>query len=77
MTSLELLLLWLNGIGGILECWEMGLIPGPAQWIKDLVLPQLWLGSDPWPRSSICLRAAKTNKQTNKQKKQKKTNLYY
>ena len=35
------------------------------------MLPQLrlglwlWLGSDPWARNSICLRAAKTNKQTN------------
>ena len=24
-------------------------IPGPVQWVKDLALPQLWLGFDPWP----------------------------
>ena len=43
----------------------MGSILGPAQWVKDLALlklwlrSRLWLGSDPWPRGSICLRAAK------------------
>ena len=26
-----------------------GLIPSPAQWVKDLVLLQLWLEFDPWP----------------------------
>lgn len=32
------------------------MIPGLVQWVKDLVLPQLWhrsqlwLGFDPWPR---------------------------
>ena len=25
------------------ECWDAGLIPGPAQWFKDPVLTQLWL----------------------------------
>ena len=35
--------LWHNGTG-----WNIGLIPGPAQWVKDPVLSQLWLGSDPW-----------------------------
>ena len=25
-------------------CGSMGLIPGPVQWVKDLVLPQLWYG---------------------------------
>ena len=38
-------------------CGIAGLIPGPVQWVKDLVLPQLqhlWqmgLGFNPWPRN--------------------------
>ena len=41
------------------ECWDTGLIPGPAQWVKDLSLPQPWLrfqlqlGSDPWPGNFV------------------------
>ena len=41
------------------EYWNTGSIPSPAQWVKDLALPQLWLelqlqlGSDPWPQNSI------------------------
>ena len=36
-------------------CGGVGSIPGPEQWVKDLVLlqlwqrSQLWLRSDPWP----------------------------
>ena len=47
-----------------LQCWDTGLIPGPAQWVKDPACPQLQcklqlhLGSDPWPRNSICLGVA-------------------
>ena len=50
------------------EHWNAGLIPGPAQRVKDLVLlelrlsSQLWLGSDPWPRNSMCHGAAKKKK---------------
>ena len=29
-----------------LEFWDLGLIPGLAQWVKDLVLPQLDLAQE-------------------------------
>ena len=51
--------------------------PSPAQWVKDLALPSLWLrsqlqlGSDSWPRNSICCGVAK------KGKKEKKKNMFY
>ena len=60
--------LWLNGVNSVLEALEADSIPGPAQWVKDPALPQLWLRlqlwlrSDPWPGNSICLRAAKSEK---------------
>ena len=50
------------------ELWDVGLIPGLAQWLKDPAFLQLWLKSrlwlryDPWPRSSICYGAAKNEK---------------
>ena len=59
------------------ECWHLGLIPGPAQWVKDLALPQLWLGSqlrlnsDPWPGSSICRGVARNGSKTKQQQKTK------
>lgn len=39
---------------------DTGWIPGPAQWVKSLALPQLWprqlrLGSDPQLRDYLCL----------------------
>lgn len=49
-----------------LECQDSGLIPGPVWWVKDLALLQqlwrgfqLWIGSDLWPRNSICCWVAK------------------
>ena len=36
-----------------LERLGPGLLPSPAQWVKDPALPQLRLGSDPWPRPSL------------------------
>ena len=63
-------MLWHNATGwtASLECWDTGSIPSPAQWVKDLVLPQLWyrlqlwLRSDPWPGNSIGRKAAKKGK---------------
>lgn len=50
-----------------------GSIPGPVQWVKDPVLLQLWLRSqpqlrsDPWPGSSICYGAAEKEKKKKKE----------
>ena len=66
--------MWHNRISGVLEHWETGSIPGPAKWVEDPVLPQmqlnsrLWLGNNPWSRSSICLKVSK--------KKKKKKRIY-
>ena len=38
------------------------LIPGLAEWVKDLALLQLRLGSDPWSENSLCHGAAKKKK---------------
>ena len=51
-----------------LQGWDTGSILGPAQWLKDLALLQLWhklqlwLESDPWSRNSIWCGAAKKEK---------------
>ena len=34
-----------TGSGASWERWDADLIPGPAQWVKDPVLPWLWLRS--------------------------------
>ena len=46
------------GSGVSWEHWDEGLIPSPAQWVRDPALLQvqlrlqLWLRSDPWPRGT-------------------------
>ena len=51
-----------------MEPWDTSSIPGPAQWVKDPALLQLWLrlglwlGSDPRPRNSICPGVGKNEK---------------
>ena len=51
-----------------------GLIPGLAQWVRDLALLKLWLRSrpwlpsDPWPRSSICRRVPKMIKKKKRER---------
>ena len=56
-------------------------IPAPSlvQRLKDLVLKlqlrsHLQLRSDPWPRNSICLRAAKKKKKKKKEREREKAN---
>ena len=50
------------------------MIPSLAQWVKDPALPKLrlrsrlWLGSDPWPRNSTCLRVAKKKKKRERER---------
>ena len=50
------------------ECWDLGVIPSPAQWVKNPVLlqlrlsSQLQLQSDPWLSSSMCQGAEKKKK---------------
>ena len=34
--------------------WTAGTIPGSAQWVRDLALPQLWHGSQLWLTSDPC-----------------------
>ena len=64
--------LWHNGIGSILGALGCGSIPSPAQCIRNLASQHLWLSSrlqlssDPWPKSSMCLRAAKNEGEKNK-----------
>ena len=52
------------------ELWGAGSIPSLAQWVKDLALLSWWLrlrlrvGSDPWLKNSICLGAAKKDRES-------------
>ena len=55
------------------ECWDAGLTPGLAQWVKpQWIRLQLWLASDPWPENSICHGAAKKENNNNNKKNHKK-----
>ena len=57
-----------TGSAACLESWDAGLSPGPAQWVKDPMLPQLQhrsklrLRSYPWPRTSISVGWPKKKK---------------
>ena len=47
------------------HCWGMSLISSPLQWVKDLVLSQLWLGFDHRLGTFICCMYSQ-NKNRNK-----------
>ena len=53
-----------TGSAESLEDQDTDSIPGPAQYVKELVLLQLelQLRSDPWPRNSICHGTTKKEK---------------
>ena len=73
------------GSAASLQCWEVGLIPSLAQWVKGSGTAtaavawrrsQLWLRSDPWPGNSICHWAAnRKKKKKNSKKKRNKSFL--
>ena len=56
------------GLAASWDHWVTDSIPGLAQWVKDLALPQLWLrlrqtlGSDPWPQNSYAAGKPKIKK---------------
>ena len=58
-----------------LQCWNTGLIPRLAQWVKDPALLhlrhrlQLCLRSDPWSRNSICCGVTKKEKRKQNSKR--------
>ena len=56
-----------------LEGWDAGSILGQAQWPCCSCRSQLWLGSDPWPRSSICGQVARKEKRKTHPPHQNKT----
>ena len=65
-----------NSLGWVLSLQWLGPqegcgIPGLVQWVKDVVLPQLWLRFDPWPRNFHMQGDGKKKK-----KKKKKKNVF-
>ena len=53
------------------ELWDVGSIPVPEEWVKDLMLMQLrcrshmQLRSDSWPGNSVCYGASKKKRKKN------------
>ena len=56
----------LNGLG---YCRGAGSVSGPEQGLKDLALPQLWLGFSPWPGNFRMSHMWPFKKKPKKQKK--------
>ena len=55
-----------TGLAVSWERWDTGSRASPAQWVKDLGLTWLRLGSDPWSGNDICCVVAKKKKKKKK-----------
>ena len=55
----------------------LGSIPSLVQWVKDPVLPQLWLGFSPWPRNFHMPRVQTIKTKQNKNENENATKIFH